>query len=485
MMVLTDERKVVPCMGRFKKKKAALEPLAESAPRETWEGYEDLEEPGDPAGWGLGWLLLRGAVWVTFLSGAVLACYLLVSISYTFRFYPSTYLNGIDVSNMTVLDASDALAAETVRDVSVTLRSGTYTIPAKGTGAKVTFEPSVGSLASGQEGWPLSRHEYECSVSVEYDKTEVLAAVNALLEEHPESASAQRAGISFDDTGCMEYRPGTGAYERDDAAARDAIAAQVMAGATEIDVTALDCYDAPYALLPDAALENAATQWNARFAPPVEFRCAGQARSLVRTDMAAHAARSGSSLAIDGAWLRETVASWLPAEDGAPEGSLAVRGVPVSEAGAAALKESRLLLTTEAVLDAFCSGTSGTELDTAAFGDWLEAGPVLALDPDAEWAVVYVGGDALKSCAAKFHNGTGKLRDVVAAAREDAKLRLSDGMTVGGAGCNVELADPEGMFSVFGESAPRCVVYLAQDGDAVRSQEPLAAPASYPLDFPG
>lgn len=487
MGVTLRKRKVVPVMGMFGRK-AAEEPLAEPVPRAIWEGYEEIEEPGSPSGWGLGWLALRGAAWVAFLSALVLACYLLTGVYYTFRFYPSTYVNGTDVSGMTVAEASEALSAGALKDVSVTLRSGTYAIPADGAGARVSFDPSVGSLASGQSGWPWSRHEHACDVSVEYDKTAVLAAVNELLDAHPESEQMKPAGISFDDRGLMEYRPGVSAYSRDDAAARDIIAAQVMAGATEIDVTALECYDEPYALLPDPALENAAEQWNLRFEPPLEFRCGSRSVSIVRTDMASHASRSGSSLSVDGEWLRDTVASWFePGNDTGGEigASVSVRGVPVSDAGMAVLRDSRVRLTAYAVMEAFSSGMSGTELDASGMQEWLDRGPVLALDPVAGWAVVYVGGEALMSCAASFHNGMDDVRDVVAAVREEEKLRLSDGMTVGGVGCNVELADPEAMFAVFAESAPRCVAYLAQDGRPVASQELPLAPSSYGLSFPG
>ena len=449
--------------------------------RARWSGYGDLGPAygGEPPRAGG---VLRCVLWAALLSAAALAACLAFEAAYMFRFYPDTHINGTDVSGMTALEASDAVEAAAMHDVAIRFRSCEAVIPAGDLGLKLSFEPSVGSLASGQSGMPWGRHEYECEASAHYDKAVVLAAVNAMLEANPDVGARTDPGLAFTADGRLSYHDGAAGYARDDAAARDLIAELIMAGAWEIDVSGMDCYDVPYTVIPDPGLSALADAWNLRADPGLVFLTGSGERWFEAEDLMAHAIRSGSSILLDGPWVRETVSGWAGLE---PASGLSARGVPVSAEAMACILEARNRSLSEAVMRAFEDGRTRVDLDCSDMASWLSAGYVLSLDPDAEWAVLYYGGEAVASCAASFNDPSAVLRDAAAAVPGDGDIVLSTGHSVGGPGCSVELSDPAAILDALSGNVLRCAVIVGQGAGPAESHSLPEGQARYALDLVG
>lgn len=474
---------IMPIMSKSNRRARGPEESGEA--RRAWEGYEDLSpEAGfDRAPLGP-WPVVWALAWMSFAAALVLCGYLACSAYYMFRFYPNTYINDVAVGNMTTLEAMDAVSGSVSKDVELVFRSGTAVIPVDELGASVACDPSVAFLASRQTGFPWVRHDYVTEVSVSYDRPVLLAAVNAALASVPDAAAASKPGVGFDGDGHMAYHDGTAAYERDDDAARDLAAAAVEAGSWSVDLRSADCYDSPYASVPDRDLENLAVQWNARVDAGLYFECGGSTHGFEAAVLAEHASRSGSTVNIDGQWLRETVAGWLGDAASRDSAGLSVRGAAVSEGAAAAMAEARLLHAADTAVAAFRDGASGVALDTSGLREWLSGGFVLVLDRDAGWATLYKDGAVAASCGASFPRDY-LVADVLAVSPAGDRIALSDGSDVGGPGCRIELADTQSMLDALGGAELKCAVMVAQGGAPVESHSLPAGPDSYNVDFGG
>ena len=201
--------------------------------------------------------------------GLLLLFYIGGAVRGVFRFEPHSFVNGIEVSGMSLGQAEEAVSH--VAD--------TYALTIKGpAGESETLDGSGLSLAvadaSGVKkalkdqralGWPVGRFfrkDYQAALVMRYDENALNTKIDSLsmLDASKMTAPTDASLVEQKDGTCAiaAEQPGT---ELDAAAAKQKIHDAVASGQTAVDVT--DCAVQPKILSTDEGLNKRMQQWNA------------------------------------------------------------------------------------------------------------------------------------------------------------------------------------------------------------------------------
>lgn len=188
---------------------------------------------------------------------------------YKERFFPNTYINGWDVSDLTASEVKADIQAQ-LNGYSLTLKEkggGTEEITGEQLGLKYTDNGEVDDLLAGQDGSEWFSHlsqtdEFEVTVDYTYDEAVVSRIVESLKCTDPDEVTAsQDAYLELQDSGFVIV-PEVVGNEVDKEALSDAIIEAVSQEAESIDLAEEGLYIEPHVKSDDQTLTDSLNTCN-------------------------------------------------------------------------------------------------------------------------------------------------------------------------------------------------------------------------------
>ena len=218
-------------------------------------------------------LFYQGTMGMMFLVfslavAGVLIVYLYGMISYTFKFYPGSTINGIDVSGMSASDARDAVqGAFDDYSLLVHLRECNLTFDGKSLGIDVKLEPNASYYLGRQDvmRWFLDLkgdHAYMSSVFASFEDVKAKDSITKAFEDVPRSDGVEPS-IRLNEDGTLTYLSGQTKSDFDIAFGRAAILDAASRLEPELDLRDTEFYADPSMVGGDMDMMAFVDSWNA------------------------------------------------------------------------------------------------------------------------------------------------------------------------------------------------------------------------------
>lgn len=416
-------------------------------------------------------LLSAWVVVVLMCTVAILGLAVYFALRYSFGFYPNTYVNGVDVSGMDPVSAGRAVCGDAYGyELAVCFRDGERTLTSEDLGISVTFDPSLGSLLEDRSDggfWDhlWHRHDYSVEVFVEYDEFMTVGSVNRLLAGFPEGAYGKPAGTARSDDGLLLYVDGVQSTRRDDSVARDLILAALDRHDMWLDLRESDCYLDPYSAQDDEILRTTVDWYNDLLGRLPSYSLGGFTVSFDPADASSRMrVTDGSCVEIERDYVRGVIAGTDPYAAMFEGGSYYLHAIPVGDDVKAFLKQVWLECAVDRVVSDMAAGGS-SQLPSTDGSVWLSSGYCVLLKPSDGTVVLQKNGVTVGTYQADFVNASVWRRVgpcVCAAYVEDGSVRLSNGVTLGPSGCDVLVADIDGLVDAVGAERLRYAAIQAE-----------------------
>ncbi|MBQ0059408.1 MAG: L,D-transpeptidase family protein [Lachnospiraceae bacterium] len=256
------------------------------------------------------------------LAGLIAGAYFLMYSYFSNHFYSGTYINGMDVSGMTVAEVKQMISDEiTTYSLTIKGKDGLVEVlDAEKLGWSYNDDNKVDEIMSRQEPerWFMSISKskaYNFNAGTKYDKDKALASLRALDFLQPENIiKSEDAYLTETETGATITPEIDGNEVMVDKLESSFIKALDNAD-KELDMTNPDLYIHPQVFSTDESMNRRMNDWNAMLAVEISYSFGDNVEPVDKAKIASSLRDDGQNVTVDTTWIRELVSEWAKKYD--------------------------------------------------------------------------------------------------------------------------------------------------------------------------
>ena len=294
--------------------------------RELYEDFYGIYPSFHERHYALSMGMFCGAIATAFTL--ILGLYMMGTVYYSMHFYPNSYINGIDVSDMTGSEARALVSDGVSEDYSllVHLKSGDVVLHGSDIRYMTEFTPGPSMFVMRQDPfcWPVEmysgkRHEYETVFSSSYNDMKMVTVMAGLSTEIGENRYPSPGYLEDNEDGSMTYVAGTPSTRRDAGVINDAIRDAISRGLTEIDLSNSEAYaEDTLDMEREEALRVYCEEWNLLLDTELVYRDAeGRTVTIPRDQLLANLKKDDISrtISINSSFVDSLAEVWSGRDD--------------------------------------------------------------------------------------------------------------------------------------------------------------------------